>query len=195
MNKNDEIEFASLMAGMSEAFGLNNSKTKIDIYFEQLKDFSIEQVKRAVAIALRTLKFFPKIAELRELIEGSSDDKATIAWEFLFDKVDEVDYYHSPQFKDWRIMWCVEQMGGWMHLCSINWGELKFRQKEFERLYKIALLRPDLGDETPEHLVGFFEQDNHARGFLDYIPEPTLIGDQFKKQIEYRKKINSWELN
>jgi hypothetical protein len=70
MNQNDEIEFASLMAGMSEVFGVENTKTKVDIYFEQLREFSIDEVKRAVGLSLKTLKFFPKIAELRELIQG-----------------------------------------------------------------------------------------------------------------------------
>jgi len=189
MNQNNEMEFATLMAGMSEAYGTENTKAKIEIYFQQLKEFSIEEIRRAVDLSLGTLKFFPKIAELRELIQGSPQDQAMLAWECLMDTMEDVGYYDSPTFEDWRIAWCVEQMGGWMYLCDHeHLDDLKFRQKEFQILYKNCLLRPELEKDVPAYLIGFFEKDNEAKGLRKYIPEPVFIECSYLR-ISERKKL------
>jgi len=40
----------------------------------------------------------------------------------------------------------------------------------------------------PEKLIGFHEQNNSSRGYLDDIPEPVLIGDGRQTEISDGEK-------
>lgn len=52
---------------LSEAFGQQVTEERMRVYCSDLADLTVEQVKLACWKARRELKFFPKIAELREL--------------------------------------------------------------------------------------------------------------------------------
>lgn len=71
MEKSKDFEiFGALMGMLGENFDKELSPLKVELYFDCLNDFEIEKVKKAVFVAIKTLKFFPKVAELRELIQG-----------------------------------------------------------------------------------------------------------------------------
>src|SRR5688572_31450908 len=70
---------------MSQAFEKQMGEALMLIYFDGLKDFTIEQVESAVTQAVKTKTFLPKVAELRQLIEGSVDDRAAQAWAGFLD--------------------------------------------------------------------------------------------------------------
>ena len=65
---------------MEEVFGKDLTPQLVEIYARALAKYSIEVIAAAVDEAIRRLKFFPKPAELIELIEGSPDDQAEHAW-------------------------------------------------------------------------------------------------------------------
>src|SRR5882672_1981761 len=72
--------FAGLMALLAETFDKVLTPSRVEIYFRAMADWSIERIAAAVDAAVCRLKFFPKPAELIELIEWSPDDQAEHAW-------------------------------------------------------------------------------------------------------------------
>jgi hypothetical protein len=80
VTEHDFQAFGGLMAVLEEVFDKDFTLQRVEIYFRALAAWPIERIKDAVESAVRTLKFFPKPAELIELIEGSPDDQAEQAW-------------------------------------------------------------------------------------------------------------------
>ena len=69
--------------------------------------------------------------------------------------------------------------------------EMPFKQKEFERLYRIAWDYPEKIDLTPKRLVGFYELDNSEKGLDKFIPSPikinSLLPVKEKKSLETKE--------
>ncbi len=55
------------LAKLAEAVGESLSEARIEIYFEDLLDFPFEVVARAIRMARKDSKWFPKIPDLRAL--------------------------------------------------------------------------------------------------------------------------------
>ena len=180
------------MAMLDDAFGVTSSKNKIMLYFNALEDFEIEQVVNAVGLAIKTLKFYPKIAEIRELIEGQIEDRAAIAWYTVIEATKVYGQYNSIRFDDLLIHWIVERMGGWPHFCGLVAEELPFRQKDFIQLYR-------LGDRNREFLVMPQSVKGLAKNYFDpkinnyRSSQPTLI--DFKSLVfKMKDKMKPKEL-
>lgn len=167
--------FAENMELMSENFGKEMSETFTKLYWQRFKDMSDEAFKEMCLKAIDTLKWFPKIAELKELVQIKLEDRALIAWHTL---INSLSYYQSVCFEDRVINTCVNELGGWLHLCSMSERELNFKRKEFLELYKIY---SKSNIEHPKKLVGYFEQHNRAHGFLENIPGVTMISSSLSK--------------
>ena len=67
MTDEDKKPFAALMAGLCEVFNKECTKTRMSLYFEALRSSSLESLEYAAMQAIKTLKFFPRAAELSEL--------------------------------------------------------------------------------------------------------------------------------
>jgi hypothetical protein len=80
VTERDLEAFASLMAVLVEVFDKKPTPQRVEIYARALAAYPIERIAAAVEEAVRTLKFYPKPAELIELIEGLPDDRAEHAW-------------------------------------------------------------------------------------------------------------------
>ena len=84
MKDTDKKYFLVLMATLEEAFKEEMSPERGKLYFEFLNKYSLYEVTSAVEEAIRSLKFFPKIGELCQLIGISisrwrdSTDNATL---------------------------------------------------------------------------------------------------------------------
>ena len=59
MNKNDEMNFAAVMASLQVAFNREVTKDQISLYFNFLNDLSIQQIERAVEWIIRAQARFP----------------------------------------------------------------------------------------------------------------------------------------
>jgi hypothetical protein len=70
MTDGDRPEFLKIVTAMSEMYQRDCSAAVIDLYFQALSDLAIEQVEAAVVSLLKTAKFMPRPAEIREIIEG-----------------------------------------------------------------------------------------------------------------------------
>ncbi len=68
MQEKDKKEFLVLMAMVETAFNEQVSKERAKIYFDFLKNYSMQGVRYAINRAIKELKFFPKVSELLQFL-------------------------------------------------------------------------------------------------------------------------------
>lgn len=173
MTKADTKKFSELMLAMEKYFGKDLEPRIRRLYFEGLQDMSIEQFEAATAKALSTLKYLPKIAELREMIDGSPDDQATIAWEMLLTAIERVGFYSSLWIESPAITQAVRStFGSWTQCCTdfhpvynldgdqvggLTQEMVAARRKEFVNHFRNALRSPR---QIERYFPGNHEQVN-----------------------------------
>jgi len=133
---------------------------KKELWGEMFKKYSDKQLIKAVGDFLRRGKFFPRVSDIIESIEGTSADEAELAWICLLNKIEREDYYKSVSFPDYPAIGAVvKAMGGWIEICDMKIDEEKWVKKEFIKMYPIMKKRGDY----PDKLIGQFELDNGNR--------------------------------
>ena len=153
-------KFSEFMAGMGEVFDKEITRTVSQVYWGALAPFSDEQCDQAFNMALATCKFFPKPADLLEIIRGREQDKAVEAWMIVDRAMREHGTYASLNFGDPKILACIESLGGWEYLGTLDEREWAYKRKEFESMYRA---RTSVG--APDHIAGIHEKNNLLRGF------------------------------
>lgn len=167
MQARDHKQFAVMMATLAEVFndGKEVSKIKMEIYFKALEKYPIDHISGAISemIKSRVYPSFPKPAEIIQEINGKVENRSTEAWLQVLEAVRQIGNYQSVKFSDSVIHSVVQVMGGWPQLCMMENVEVKWRQKEFERLYEVISSSRD--GKHPDYLPGTFEIENFKKGF------------------------------
>lgn len=178
MNDQDYGQFVAIWSQSYELYNKNPSDGAIEMAFNVLKRFDLEQIKRGLTAHMNDPQqgqFPPKPADVVRQVEGDADSRALTAWSRVDDAIRTVGPYQTVVFDDRITMQVVEDMGGWIDLCSIpNERELEFKRNEFTKRYQGYITRPP--QEFPAKLIGVDEWKNAE--FPEFKPEPKLIGDQ-----------------
>lgn len=189
MNKGDFKKFEQIMGGINEVYGDPSkqvSELKMDLYWNSLKDLTIDHLNRAVNMLMNTkvIKTFPLPAEIREAALGNLDDKAEAAFEVFWGTVQNLGAYQSVVFQDGIIGRVVTELGGWEKACHPE-EESKWYRKTFCDLYK-SFERRGVGHE-PMKVLGIAEGYNeaHVGSFNKPIEQyqlgkPVVVGEQEK---------------
>jgi hypothetical protein len=167
MTKADKPALAKILAVLGETFNEPVSKLRAEGYYEGLKEIAIDDVRTAAQVALRTCKFFPRPAELRELVTGRTEDRAALAWSEMLTEVKRVGYIGAPHLPDDTMNAILSLWGGWTRLCQTLPGdgpELIGWMKQFQQVYG-AGARQDAAQ-----LVGRSE----AKQILDTVTKAAL---------------------
>lgn len=178
MNKKDAPKFTEYMSILNEMYG-DGTKTisdlKMGVYFEALKELSIEEVHQAIAKLAKTrvFKTFPTPAEILDSVRTSVEDRALLAFQDVIGVVQFNCGYKSVIFEDGTIGKVIEAMGGYEKICDWKTDERRFNEMEFVKLYKVYDAR---GPWPPKKFIGEFEAHNVRMGYLDHVPEPIRIG-------------------
>jgi len=94
------------ITALAEAFGEGLTGERITIYAKALEDVPAEQLRQAIRVAIRELKWFPKVAELRELagiLSGTVDDGRP-GPEEAWARMPKGDH-----MEDDSVVWCEEE--------------------------------------------------------------------------------------
>lgn len=169
MNHSDEEDekFSGLITAMAATFGREADTAMMSGYEMGLGDLPIEAIARAVRTAIRTCKFMPTAAELRDLAgELSPQDRAIRAWDAFAGAVQRLGYYRSVDFDDATINATVRSLGGWERVCVIDDHKefSTFLRKDFERIY-ISLYRGGISAEQAQPLIGYSQKENQLKGY------------------------------
>lgn len=179
MTNQDKGKFAECMAGLQEVFiSKPISEEKIEIYYRIFQDWSIDKFQKACenVIKLKKISTFPLPAEIMQVADG---DKALMAWLDSQQAVGEAGSWQSVVFGDKTIHSIIEALGGWVKFCLTKTDELKWIQKDFERLYPLMSKK----QAHPLKCIGQHDINNQSKGFKG-IDNTLYIGAEKPKQIE-----------
>lgn len=180
MQDRDFEAFVNLMQGLADNFGAELSAPGLEMRFEVLKAYPLQQVQQAAMTLLATRKFMkmPTVAEFLEHLHGGScDDKAEVEAGKVIRAIEQHGGYASVAFDDPVTQAVICQgFGGWAKLCEeLNASEEKWFRKDFAKMYA-AYARQRV--EVFGHLPGRFELMAAAEN--SRFGPPALIGDQAK---------------
>lgn len=175
----DERLFKEYMTALSEIHGKELSALLNSLYWKTLEPFADVECEAAFKELIFTSKYFPKPADFIEILRGKKEDQAAKAWIKVIEAVRKIGNYQSVKFNDPIIHSVFAFWGGWGVTADWKESELKWKQKEFERLYTIMAS----GKKHPEYLPGYCEIKNTADGY-DTTAEIIKIGfDDDQKMI------------
>ena len=193
----DKAETLKQTFNLLEAEYGEQNEFKKEVWVKVLKEYPAQKIMNACIECIRTKKFFPRVSEMIELIEGNIESESELAWLLLKEKMDKEGYYKSVSFpENPAIGAVVEAMGGWMPMFDIKVDEEKWVKREFLKMYPILKKR----GIYPDRLIGKFEADNIKLGYSEeYLLERYgmhLDGSKDKKKkIEAPKGESSDEKN
>ncbi|WP_290925028.1 DUF6475 domain-containing protein [Halodesulfovibrio sp.] len=179
-NEEHRKRFAEGMKGMCELHNRAASKPMLKMYFFALAKFDIEDVLRAFVEAVSATKFFPKPAEIIELIQGSPEDVAEFEASKVVNAVRRVGGYRSVAFDNPTTAAVIEYaFGGWAKFCCefLDANEKWFR-KEFCNTYAAFARR---GVQHFGELAGraAISNEGHCKPHQENL---ALIGDAGRAQ-------------
>lgn len=176
----DETKFIETMTALCEIYNKKSSELVFGMYYEIFKPYTHEQFTSAALRCIRERKYsdLPKPSEILEYLEGSAQDKSLVAWLQVKEAIKKGGWIASVQFEDATIAPCINELGGWMWLCSQEIQQLPFIEKRFRETYQLFKKR-SLADDA--HIVGFVEQANREKG-IEEKNKILYIGKQ--KQVE-----------
>ncbi|KKN29886.1 hypothetical protein LCGC14_0839640 [marine sediment metagenome] len=177
MHENEEPDFTEVIAALAATFRQEATQAVYLGYWMGLRDLALEDVKRAAIRAMRTSKFMPAVAELRELAgEMLPEHRAVKAWAAFKEGLRQHGYYQSVSFDDGLINATVRNLGGWMPLLERLDSEEdeKWIRKDFEWVYK-AFAISGIGHEQTRPLIGYCDAENQRNGYLEALGEPVKV--------------------
>lgn len=174
----DQVKFKKYMATLCELHDRTLSKLLTDLYWKVLDPFTDQQCEAAFKEIIYSSRFFPKPADFIEVLQGSKKTRATEAWLEALETLKRIGNYESVKFADSVIHSVIMAMGGWPEFCMMGNNEVKWKQKEFERLYEVISGSRD--GKHPDYLPGTSELQNAAGGH-DVEKNIVCVGFDVKK--------------
>jgi hypothetical protein len=137
MQENDIGEFGKIILGLSEIFGGEMSPIAIDIYFNALSDFTIDEVSKGISSVVKSRVYngMPKPAEIIEAISGSSNVQAITAWDEVLTDIRKRGRLQGGKFDNPAIEQAIRVCGGWEKICAGDEQDLQWVKKEFIEAY------------------------------------------------------------
>lgn len=181
MTDADRARFTRVMFALAETWKEPMSELRLEGYWVGLNDCKIEQIEDAAAKAIRGATYFPRPAELRELIFGNAEHKAEIAWMSWKNAARRFGGAASLVIEDAALAETLVQIfGGWPEACAKElspemWASTR---KEFDRVYRVMRER---GVNGVRYLIGSHERNNSARlDWQQYTPVGLISGEELK---------------
>lgn len=178
MQQADKKAFALLIAGVYAYHRQPCSDALITMYWRGCQRWTLEQVTKAVdqlTYDPEAGKFPPKIGDLARALEGTSTDRAAIAWGKVHEAMSAVGSYTDVVFDDPAVHAVIEDLGGWPKVCRTELKELGYLQHRFCEAHRayvgrgtFAYPRRLMGDRGPDH-------DWERKGLKP--PAPAFVGD------------------
>ena len=179
MQQSDRPSFAQLITDVLAYYRQDASRFVLDLWWNACQGFDLEQIQKAIQRHCTDPdrgQFAPKVADIARVLQGTTTDRAAIAWGKVLEAMSAVGAYTDVVFDDPAIHATVEDLGGWPKVCRTDLEELSYLQHRFQlshRAYtesgQFEYQRRLPGDRSPDH-------DYTSRGIP--LPRPALVGDR-----------------
>jgi hypothetical protein len=167
MDDSNKKDFAVLFYGTGELYDKPVTKNLLQLYFNALKTFSIDEITTGVNAHMMDSKhgsFFPKPADIvRHLQTGelSTENKAELAWAQVMREIRVTGSYGSLKLDDRQALAAVKSLGTWKQLCASTVGDMTWKKKEFMSMYETYEKTPL--DMLPSSLPGRIALVEHKK--------------------------------
>jgi hypothetical protein len=158
------------LLGVAEVFAKTLTKTTMQVYLRIMQKYKAEVAVMALQKSISVCKFFPKPAEIIEIVEGNMNDKASLAWMVLMQALESEGGYRSVTFEDPRINSAILFFGGWERVAEWKVEEMPYRRQDFIKFYTCCSW-PKPGYKH----VGIFEREQMASGYSWMVKPPIHI--------------------
>lgn len=191
MRDSELSQFRQLLTDVMAYYGKDCTKFMLTVWWQALQSFDLEQVSKALqkhATDPERGQFAPKVADIVRALQGTTTDRAAMAWGKVFEAMGSVGAYQDVVFDDPAIHAVIEDLGGWPKVCRTEIAELSYLQHRFQEAHKAYTERGQFdyqrrlsGDRSPDH-------EFTSRGIP--VPRPVLIGDR-ERAIHVLKNGNA----
>lgn len=170
MTDADRPQFARVLAVLSQAFNESVSEQRAEAYWIALRDLDLDLFEAAAFEAMKTLEWFPKPVQLRELLDGAREDDIEHAWLEYKTLARRFGGYASPEMDAALLEALTLVFGSWQAACWSDFSDEMWasKRKEFGRTYRVLRNR---GLRGTVRAVGFIEQDHRDKGLLSEGPK------------------------
>lgn len=142
------------------------SDTTIDVYYETLRPYQIEDIEKAFSAALGMLRWFPKPVELKDFIKASNSNYANIQvraqqqWRAVVSAVRSQGARRRPKFVDPITEHLIDRQFSWSYLCEMSEVNENWEQKRWCEAYELAdSIRDDLlTNEMPQKVIDMVDK-------------------------------------
>lgn len=185
MNRQEQMQFTDMLADAYSLYGKELKKGVLEIYLNGLDKYSISELSGALSrcvLNTDTGQFVPKPADIIRQLEGDNQTAAALAWTKAYSAIGRVGPYRDIVFDDALIHRVIDDMGGWVRLCSIDDEQVPFVENNFVRRYQGYHNRKI----TPKYLnclQGIASTGNQGDGYKKQ--HPILFGDKDKAMIVF----------
>jgi len=165
MTDADFAPFATSLGIAAETLDAPISELRIRGYFDALRDLPLEQVVLALKQSMRDATWLPKPGEIRQRIEGSTDDAAALAWASVQQAIRRIGRYSSPRaaLGESGYAAMLATWGDWQAACDMETegAAVASARKSFVAAYAAQERRTQ-----QETLLGLGSGDRAAQGRL-----------------------------
>jgi len=176
MDNSDKKEFAILFYGTGELYDKSVSKNLLQLYFDALKNYSIEDVKSGVskhALDPKHGTFFPKPADIVRHLQASeisTEQKAELAWAQVMREIRRTGSYGTLKLDDKQAIAAVKSLGSWQQLCSSTETDMTWKKKEFISMYETYERTPvELLPSSLPGIIGLVEHKKEVSSTMQRI--------------------------
>lgn len=188
MKPSDRSAFAQLITDVLAYYRQDASRFVLDLWWNACQAFDLEQIRAAIqrhCTDPERGQFAPKVADLARVLQGTTTDRAALAWGKCLEAMGSVGAYTDVVFDDPAIHAVVEDLGGWPKLCRTETKELGYVQHRFCESHRAYAGRGQF--DYPRRLMGDRSPDSvYAKSGLP-LPKPALVGDAARAKQVYQQ--------
>ena len=183
----------SQMYGLGRMYDRGIDNELMDMYWLALRGYPDGDVKSAFTQAIKTCKYFPRIADILEFLEPPQKGEALVSWSYVLGLLGKGEGLRNQYLQtDGATAEAVRALGGWYQLTHMPQKDVNYLEKKFVAVYEAAKFR-GLANQ-PAQIIGPREKDWRTGGYLP-LTEATpkilnLPGAEFPKQITLEPEEN-----
>jgi len=110
----------------------------MEAWYRMLSDLTDEEFKYSIEVIVKTFKFPPTIAEIREEAKEYSREVELTpeeAWALVYRDIHVYGYYREPVYDDWKLE-AAKNAIGWHTLCDMTEETKEVIRAHFMRIYE-----------------------------------------------------------
>ena len=165
MDESNKKEFATIFYAMGEFYDKQVSKELLLMYFDDLIEFSINDIRLGAKSHRQDPKhgtFFPKPADIIRHLQTnkiSTEDKGMLAWNQIMLEMRRHGAYDPLQLDDKQALAAIAAVHSWKDLCGMPEKDLTWAKKEFLANYVLYENTPL--ELLPSSLPGLVQLHEH----------------------------------